>query len=124
MIENFYTDIISVSRESSLRDDAGSYSTYYSTIIGSQYGKITPVTSDERVENERKGYLLTHKLFTEVSDIRLGDLVKSGTKTYNVKGVIIPFNLTHHIEIDLEEIPEGQELNTNETPIESIIMSE
>ena len=84
-------------------DDMGGWTEAWSD--GTTFeGRLSALPTGERMSDDRVTVYATHRLYCESLTITENDRVKLGSRTFEIKAVRNPSNLSHHLEIDLLEI--------------------
>ena len=74
------------------------------TDIGSFRARISPLTSQERLIQDKTTNLTTHKIYCDPMDVMPDDRIKWGTYYFEIIGITNPSEIYHHLEIDCREI--------------------
>jgi len=72
--------------------------------IGSFRGRIIPLSSHERLMQDKSLNTTTHRIFCDPMDIMPIDRIKWGTYYFEITGIRNPSELYHHLEIEAREI--------------------
>ena len=87
-----------------LTDDGQGGSTIVWADIGSFRGRISPLTAQERLMQNKETMLTTHRIYCDPMDITPEDRIKWGTYYFEIIGVTNPSEIYSHLEIDAREI--------------------
>jgi len=71
---------------------------------GTFLGRISPLTAQERLLQDKETMLTTHRIYCDNMDILPDDRIKWGDYYFQVIGIINPSELYHHLEIEVREI--------------------
>jgi SPP1 family predicted phage head-tail adaptor len=71
---------------------------------GSFRGRISPLTSQERMAQDKTGQETTHKIYCDNMTVIPKDRIKWGDVYFEIIGIINPSEMYHHLEIEVREI--------------------
>ncbi len=74
------------------------------TDIGSFKGRVSPLTAQERLMQNKETMLTTHRIYCDPMDIMPNDRIKWGTYYFEIIGITNPSEKYSHLEIDAREI--------------------
>jgi len=72
--------------------------------IGSFKGRISPLSSQERMMQDKTLNITTHRIYCDPMDVMPNDRIKWGTYYFEIIGITNPSEVYHHLEIDCKEI--------------------
>lgn len=71
---------------------------------GSFRGRISPLTSQERLMQDKATNTTTHRIYCDNMTVNPDDRIKWGTVYFEIIGIINPSEEYHHLEMDVREI--------------------
>src|SRR3972149_1374147 len=71
---------------------------------GSFRGRISPLTSQERLTQDKTLNTTTHTIYCDNMSVSPKDRIKWGTFYFEILGITNPSELYHHLEISVREI--------------------
>ena len=71
---------------------------------GSFRGRISPLSSQERLMQDKTTNTTTHRIYCDPIAILPDDRIKWGTYYFEIMGITNPSELYHHLEIDVRDI--------------------
>ncbi len=71
---------------------------------GSFRGRISPLTSQERLMQNKETMTTTHRIYCDNMNVTPANRIKWGTFYFEIIGVTNPSESYHHLEIDCREI--------------------
>ena len=80
----------------------GTVSTW--TDSGTFRARISPLTSQERLMQDKTTNTTTHKIYCDNMAISPKDRIKWGSYYFEITGIINPSEMYHHLEIHVREI--------------------
>ena len=80
----------------------GTVSTW--TDIGSFRARISPLSSQERLMQDKTLNTTTHRIYCDPMDVMPDDRIKWGTYYFEITGITNPSEVYHHLEISVREI--------------------
>ena len=72
--------------------------------MGSFKGRISPLTSQERMMQDKTTNTTTHKIYCDNMMVSPSDRIKWGTYYFEIIGITNPSEAYHHLEIAAREI--------------------
>ena len=84
-------------------DGMGGQVETYAT-VGSFRGRISPLTANERLLQNKETMLTTHRIYCDPMSVMPNDRIKWGTYYFEIIGITNPSELYSHLEIDCREI--------------------
>jgi len=84
-------------------DGAGGVTTAW-TDIGSFRARISPLTSQERMMQDKTTNTTTHKIYCDNMTVSPKDRIKWGDYYFEITGITNPSEMYHHLEISVREI--------------------
>ena len=103
VFESLLNNTFTVERRARVGDGQGGWTISYIE-VGTMYGRIRPVTANERVVADAPQEQITHVLYVLAGeDIARGDRVTCGDLVVEVLGVREPSKMGHHYEVDCLE---------------------
>jgi len=72
--------------------------------IGSFRGRISPLTAQERLLQNKETMTTTHRIYCDPMDVTPDDRIKWGTYYFEIIGITNPSEMYHHLEIECREI--------------------
>ena len=84
-------------------DDQGGVTSTW-TDAGSFRGRISPLSSQERLMQDKTLNTTTHRVYCDPIDIMPNDRIKWGDYYFEITGIRNPSEAYHHLEIDVREI--------------------
>lgn len=67
-------------------------------------GRLSALPTSERMSEDKVTVYATHRLYCEDMTITEVDKIMLGSRTFEIKAVRNPSNISHHLEIDLLEL--------------------
>ncbi len=74
------------------------------TDIGSFRGRISPLTTQERLMQNKETMTTTHRIYCAPMTVTPKDRIKWGTYYFEIIGITNPSELYSHLEIEVREI--------------------
>ena len=74
------------------------------TDYGSFRGRISPLTAQERLAQNKETMLTTHRIYCDPMDVMPDDRIKWGDYYFEIIGITNPSESYHHLEIEAREI--------------------
>ena len=74
------------------------------TDIGSFRGRISPLSTNERMMQDRNNILTTHRIFCANMTVNATNRIKWGDFYFEIVGIINPSEMYHHLEIEVKEL--------------------
>lgn len=74
--------------------------------MGSFRGRISGLSVDDKLLQNKKTIMATHKIYCDNIDITHRDRIKWGDYYFEIMGITNPSEAYHHLEIDVRELPE------------------
>ena len=74
------------------------------TDSGTFRGRISSLSVDERLAQNKEQAFYTHKIFCDPMSVTHKDRVKWGTYYFEIVGITNPSELYHHLEIQAREL--------------------
>ncbi len=71
---------------------------------GSFRGRISSLSVQERMAQDKETALSTHKIFCDSMSVTHKDRIKWGTRYFEIVGITNPSELSHHLEIQAREL--------------------
>jgi head-tail adaptor len=71
---------------------------------GNFRGRVSPLSSDERIAMGKVNVFPSHKIFCDNLDILEVDRILWGNYVFNIIGIINPSEMYHHLEIHVLEV--------------------
>lgn len=71
---------------------------------GSFRARISPLTANERISQDKTTSLTTHRIFCNPIDISHEDRIRWNSVYFEILGIINPSEMYHHLEIEVREI--------------------
>ena len=71
--------------------------------IGSFRGRISPLTSQERMMQNKLTNTTTHRIYCDNMDVSPKNRIKWGTYYFEILGITNPSESYHHLEIEVRE---------------------
>ena len=72
--------------------------------IGSFKARISPISSNERLMQDKTTAMLTHRVYCDSMDIIESDRIKWGDIVFEIIGIRNPSEAYSHLEIDVREV--------------------
>ena len=72
--------------------------------IGSFRGRISPLTAQERLLQNKETMLTTHRIYCDNMTVTPENRIKWGTYYFEIIGITNPSEIYHHLEINVREI--------------------
>ncbi len=72
--------------------------------IGSFRGRISSLSTEERMAQDKEQAFYTHKIFCDPMAVGHTDRIKWGTYYFEIIGIVNPSELYHHLEIKVREL--------------------
>jgi len=72
--------------------------------VGSFRGRISPLTAQERLLQNKATMTTTHRIYCDPMTVTPKDRIKWGTYYFEIIGISNPSEIYHHLEIDAREI--------------------
>ena len=76
------------------------------TDTGSFRGRISSLSTQERMAQDKETAFYTHKIFCDPMNVSHKDRIKWGDYYFEIVGISNPSELYHHLEIQARELPE------------------
>lgn len=70
---------------------------------GSFRGRVSPISSQERMTQDKSTNTTTHRIFCNPMTVLPDDKIKWGTYIFEITGISNPSEMYHHLEIDVRE---------------------
>lgn len=74
---------------------------------GTFRARISPLTSQERMMQDKTTNITTHKIYCDNMAVTAKDRIKWGDYYFLITGIVNPSEMYHHLEIHVEEIASG-----------------
>ncbi len=71
---------------------------------GTFRGRISPLTSQERMMQDKTTNTTTHKIYCDNMTVSPKDRIKWGSYYFEITGIVNPSEIYHHLEIHVREI--------------------
>ena len=71
---------------------------------GSFRGRISSLSAEERMAQDKEQAFSTHKIFCDPMAIKHDDRIKWGSYYFEIIGIVNPSELYHHLEIRVREL--------------------
>ena len=71
---------------------------------GTFRGRVSSLTSDEKMSQDKVTNISTHKVFCDNMTVTPKDRIKWGSYYFEITGIINPSEMYHHLEIYLREL--------------------
>jgi len=84
-------------------DSQGGVTTTW-TDTGSFNARISPLSSQERMMQDKATNTTTHRIYCDPMDVMPNDRIKWGSYYFEILGITNPSELYHHLEIEAREI--------------------
>jgi len=72
--------------------------------LGSFRGRISPISAEERLNQDRTVMNTTHRIFCDPMTVDPTNRIKWGSYYFEIIGITNPSELYHHLEIDVREM--------------------
>ena len=72
--------------------------------LGQFKGRVSPLTSQERLMQNKETNTTTHKIYCDNMLVTTKDRIKWGTYYFEILGITNPSEMYHHLEIACREI--------------------
>lgn len=72
--------------------------------VGSFRARISPLTNQERLLQDRTTQVCTHHIYCDNMTVTAADRIKWGDIYFDITGIINPSEAYDHLEIDVKEI--------------------
>ena len=72
--------------------------------VGSFRGRISPLTAQERLLQNKETMTTTHRIYCDPMTVTPKDRIKWGSYYFEIIGITNPSEIYHHLEIDVREI--------------------
>lgn len=72
--------------------------------VGSFKARVSPLSSQERLMQDKTTNTTTHKIYCNNLTVTPVDRIKWGTVYFEITGITNPSEAYHHLEIDVREI--------------------
>ncbi len=69
--------------------------------------RISPLTSQERLMQDKNTNTTTHKIYCDNMAVTAKDRIKWGSNYFEITGIVNPSEMYHHLEIHVREIASG-----------------
>jgi len=104
MIEDYYTQTMTVKRSAISKSDIGSV--VDSWVTSSTFlGRIRPLKSDERIQHGKMEEIANFRLYCSANeDVLPKDRIEYDSELYDVITVRNPMTFSHHLECDLRKV--------------------
>ncbi len=83
-------------------DDQGGVTTSW-TDSGTFRARISPLTSQERLMQDKNTNTTTHKIYCDNMAVSPKDRIKWGSYYFEITGIVNPSEMYHHLEIHVRE---------------------
>ena len=84
-------------------DGAGGHTETW-TNVGTFKASISPISSSERLMQDKTTSMLTHRVYCDNMDIIENDRIKWGDIVFEIMGIRNPSEAYCHLEIDVKEV--------------------
>ncbi len=91
-------------QSSTLIDDGQGGQTETWADVGSFRGRISPLTAQERLLQNKETMLTTHRIYCDPMTVTPENRIKWGAYYFEIIGITNPSEAYHHLEIDAGEI--------------------
>ncbi len=98
-----YNTLLDLQRPTDSFDDTGGVIQTYAS-VGWVRARISSLSSNEKMINNKVYTDATHKIFMDAVDIRESDNLVWGDWTFQVLGIVNPSESYHHLEVFAKEI--------------------
>ena len=71
---------------------------------GNFRARISPITAQERMLQNKNTMTTTHRIYCDVMDVTPKDRITWGSYLFEIIGITNPSEAYHHLEIDVREI--------------------
>ncbi len=78
--------------------------TYAWADLGSFKGRISPISAQERLSQDKTGMMTTHRIYCDPMTVSPKDRIRWGTYFFEIIGIRNPSETYSHLEIDVREI--------------------
>lgn len=72
--------------------------------LGSFKGRISPISAQERLMQDKTGMTTTHRIYCDPMTVSPKDRIRWGSYYFEIIGIRNPSEAYHHLEIDVREI--------------------
>ena len=86
-----------------IADGAGGHTASW-TDVGTFRASISPISSNERLMQDKTTAMLTHRVYCDNMDIIESDRIKWGDIVFEIMGIRNPSEAYAHLEIDVREV--------------------
>jgi len=84
-------------------DGAGGHTASW-TDVGTFRARISPLTAQERLLQDKRTMLTTHRIYCDNMNVSPKDRIKWGLYYFEIIGITNPSETYHHLEIEAREI--------------------
>lgn len=101
--KSLYNQTLTLQTVALTDDGMGGRTTVWSD-SGSFRGRISPLTSTERLAQDKVTNPTTHRIYCDNMTVSPDDRIKWGSVYFEIIGIVNPSEEYHHLEIDAREI--------------------
>ena len=98
-----YNHVLTLQTLARTDDTMGGYTETWTT-SGSFRARISPLTTNERLLQNKVTEMITHRVYCDNMDVIEGDRILWGDLVFEVKGITNPSEAFDHLEIDVKEM--------------------
>ena len=95
--------LLEVKRPTKSADGVGGFTDSWES-QGFFYGRLSPVSSEERIKTDKKWSEATHSIYSPSMDVRENDKIIWGDWTFDVIGILNPSEGFHFLKIIAKEV--------------------
>ncbi len=100
---SLFNQILTLQTETKTSDGMGGFSYAWSD-LGSFRGRISPLSAQERLIQDKNTMATTHRVFCDPMTVTSENRIKWGSFYFEIEGIRNPSELYHHLEMDVREI--------------------
>ena len=100
---SLYNNTLTLQSKTLTADGMGGWTETWAD-IGSFRGRISPLTAQERLQQDKTTMTTTHRIYCNSMDVMPNDRIKWDTYYFEIIGVTNPSEAYSHLEIDVREI--------------------
>ncbi len=101
--KGLYNNTLTLQSLTETADGQGGVTTAWAD-VGSFRARISPLTNEERLLQNRVTQVCTHHIYCDTMTVTCADRIKWGTVYFEITGVINPSEAYDHLEIQAKEI--------------------
>ena len=101
--KGLYNNILTLQTLTETADGVGGVTTAWED-IGSFKGRISPLSAQERLQQDKTVMGTTHRIYCDNMNVSPKNRIRWGTYYFEIIGITNPSEAYHHLEIDAREI--------------------